>query len=134
MNETTISAVTDRSLTPEDLPLLAESLARDEYHQGTTPEFFIQPGTVCNTYSDDSGPVCFVRGSKALRLDLLFTNNNDVARNLNALLNGVSRLADKARENGFKELVVCTNNPTLASIACNGFGFVEQAGELRRVL
>ena len=88
---------------------------------------------MCNIYADERGPICFVRGSKALRLELHFTDNGDIERNLSALVEGVSRLADKARENGFKEIIARTDSPFLKAIAPE-FGFVESEGELRKVL
>jgi len=134
MKNQSISAVRDRSLQPSDLPLLAESLSSDAFHKGTTPEFFSQYGTVCNVYEDDKGPICYVRGSKALRLELHFADNYDAERNTDALRNGVATLAQKARENGFLEIVFTTNNPALAAFAKDVFGFEESAGELRKVL
>ena len=113
---------------------MAESLARDEFHKGTTPEFFTAYGTVCNVYEDERGPICYVRGSKALRLELHFADNSDSERNADALRNGVAGLAQKARENGFLEIIFTTNNPTLAAFAKDEFGFSESAGELRKVL
>lgn len=126
--------ITDRSFSDGDLPLLTSSLEADEFHQSTNPEFFTQPGTVCNVYEDESGPVCFVRGSKALRLDVHFVANGESERNATALLEGVSQLAQKARENGFLEIIVNTTSPELAAFAVEKFGFAASDGELTKRL
>ena len=126
--------IKDRSLTESDMPSLTASLANDAYHQYTAPEFFTAPGTVCNVYEDEAGPICYVRGTKALRLDLHFADNAKVERNLTALVEGVSRLVEKARENGFTEIIARTSSPFLAGIATQQFGFSESAGELRKAI
>lgn len=122
--------ITEKSLEPGDIPQLADSLAKDEFHKDTPPEFFTENGTVCTVYSDEDGPICYVRGSKSLRLELLFTDNSTVERNLTALENGVSGIAEKARANGFKEVIVHTDSPSLKVIATERYGFVESEGEL----
>lgn len=127
-------AVTDRWMTPDDLPLLAISLAKDEHHQGTDPDFFTQPGTVTKVYSDEDGPICFVRGSKALRLDIQYLDNHDRKRNMKAMLGGFYQLAKQAKENGFSEITFQTDNAMLRRFCQKAFGFVESQGELRRLL
>lgn len=126
--------VTDRFIEPGDLSLVELSLAKDEYHSGTPPEFFIEPGTVCKVYEDELGPICFVRGSKALRLDIQYVSNADVKRNLTAMIAGFDKLAAKAKENGFSEVVFNTNNPLLKKFCMRRFGFVESHGELRKYI
>ena len=126
--------VTDRFLETRDLPLLALSLAKDEIHKGTEPEFFTQPGTVCKVYEDEIGPICFVRGTKALRLDIQYVSNDDTKRNMKAMLGGFDKLADKARENGFTEIVFQSNSPLLKKFCIKAFGFYEYEGELRKHL
>jgi hypothetical protein len=126
--------ITDRLIEADDLSTLQKSLARDESHKGTAPEFFTEPGTICKVYEDEQGPICFVRGTKALRLDIQYVDNSDGKRNMKAMLAGFETLADKARENGFMEIVFNTNSPMLAQFCKKRFGFVESAGELRRFL
>lgn len=126
--------VKDRWLALEDMSLLASSLALDENHKGTEPEFFAQLGTVCKVYEDEAGPICFVRGAKALRLDIQYVNNKDRKRNMAAMLEGFEALAIKARENGFTEIIFQTNNPMLRLFCRKRFGFVESDGELRKFL
>lgn len=124
--------ITDRWLGLEDYNLLALSLAQDEHHKGTQPEFFTQLGTVCKVYEDEQGPICFVRGAKALRLDIQYVDNNDRRRNMAAMLGGFEELAASARENGFTEIIFQSNNPLLKAFCVKRLGFVESDGELRK--
>ena len=126
--------VTDRLIEAGDESLLKEALARDEYHKDTNPEFFVAPGTMCKVYSDESGIILFARGSKALRLDLQFVSNEDKRRNLKAMLGGFSELVNRAKENGFAEVIFNTSNESLKKFCIKAFGFVESAGELRKVI
>lgn len=116
-----------------DRTVLADSLARDDQHKNTTPEFFYEPWSVCKVYEDEKGPVCFVRGSKALRLDIQYVDNADVKRNIKAMLE-FDKLAAKARTNGFTEVVFTTNSPLLKNFCMRRFGFVEECGELRKII
>ena len=126
--------VRDRFIESEDMPVLSVSLAKDEYHKGTSPEFFTAPGTVCKVYEDELGPICFVRGTKALRLDIQYVDNNDRKRNMAAMLEGFDALAAKARENGFTEIIFQSNNRMLKRFCVKAFGFVESDGELRKFI
>lgn len=126
--------VTDRFLEPNDMPLVAISLARDENHKGTEPEFFTEYGTVTKVYEDELGPICFVRGAKALRLDIQYVDNSDKKRNMTAMLEGFDRLAAKAKENGFTEVIFNTNNALLRKFCIKAFGFVDSGAELRKLI
>jgi len=126
--------VTDRFLEPGDLELLELSLAKDEHHQGTEVKFFTNPGSICKVYEDELGPICFVRGTKALRLDIQYVSNLDKKRNMKAMLEGFDKLAAKAKENGFTEIVFNTNNDLLRAFCTKRFGFEESQGELRKFL
>jgi hypothetical protein len=125
--------VTDREIHTGDIPLLKDSLARDEHHNFTKPEFFFDPWSVCKVYEDEEGPICFVRGSKALRLDIQYVSNADAKRNVKAMLE-FDKLAAKARSNGFTEIVFTTNSPPLKKFCMRRFGFIEECGELRKII
>lgn len=130
--------VTDRLIGTQDARILAASLARDEHHKDTTvPDFFYTPGTVCKVYEDEAGPICYVRCSKVLRLDIQYADNEDRKRNLNAMISGFDELEKKARTNGYTEVVFKTNSPLLKKFCIRRFGFVEECGscgELRKYL
>src|ERR1700679_1136998 len=97
--------ITDRLYEEDDYHLLGLSLSQDKYHTETTPEFFTEPGTMCKVYEDESGPVLFVKGSPVLRLDIQFVSNDDGRRNIKVMREGLPPLAQRARENGYKEIV-----------------------------
>lgn len=124
----------ERWLTEEDIPLLTQSLEKDEYHKDTKPEFFTQIGTVCKVYEDDAGPVMFVRGTKALRIDIQFVDNNDRERNRAIMEQEFQNFAASAKAAGFTELVFCTDSPILKAFCKRRFQFREVGGELRRFL
>lgn len=126
--------IQDRWLEPSDEPILTASIEADEHHKGTPASFFAAPGTISKVYEDEDGPICFVRGSKALRLVVQFKDNSDSKRNLKAILAGIPDIAEKAKQNGFTEIVFDTANPALAGFCKKRFGFVEHEGELRRLL
>lgn len=126
--------VTDRLLEESDLSLLELSLSQDEYHTETAPEFFLEPGTATKVYEDESGPILFVKGTPALRIDIQFVDNNDARRNIKCMSEGFPPLAAKARENGFKEVIFNTSNPLLKAFCIKRFGFVESEGELRKFI
>lgn len=126
--------VTDRLYEDEDYHLLELSLSKDEHHTGTTPEFFTEPGTMTKVYEDVHGPVLFVRGSPVLRLDIQFVSNDDGRRNIKTMLEGLPPLAQKARENGFRELVFNTSSPLLKAFCMKRLGFQETVGDELRLL
>lgn len=123
--------MTSRRIEASDEQLLRESLERDSYHAGTTPEFFYADGSVCNVYEDDKGPVLFLRGAKALRLDIQFVDNNDFERNRQIMLQGFPGFVEKAKAAGFSELIFYSNSPLLIRFCKQQFGFREVDGELR---
>lgn len=127
--------VTDRFIEPSDLIPLAISLAKDQYHKGTEAEFFTQFGCISKVYEDEVGPIMYVRGAKALRLDIQFTDNNDARRNMKAMLERFPDLVEKAKDNGFAEIVFVTNSPLLKKFCEKRLGFEILAGdELRRII
>ncbi len=126
--------VTDRLLEDKDLALLELSLDKDEYHKTTTPEFFLEPGTLTKVYEDELNPILFVRGTPVLRLDIQFVSNEDFERNKKAMLEGFPPLVEKARENGFKEISFQSSNRALKLFVRRHFGFYESEGEMRKLI
>jgi hypothetical protein len=121
----------DRSISSDDLSLIASAIEADE--QSKRPaEFFTEPGSVANIYEDETGPLVVIRGIKSLRLDAQILTT-ERAQGRAAIALGVSRLAKKARENGFKEIVFRTDAKDIADLAL-GFGFVAQDGEYRKAI
>lgn len=125
--------ITDRYLEANDLDLLELSLATDEYHSNTNPEFFTEEGTACKVYEDDKGLICFVKGSPVLRLDIQWLNNSD-RRNVKVMLECFPELAQRAKENGFKEIVFNSGVDLLRKFCINRLGFTACGDELRKLL
>lgn len=127
--------VTDRLLQEYDESLLKESLERDVYHTTTTPEFFTEEGTLTKVYELDSTPVLFARASKSLRLDLQFVDNNDARKNIKVMLEGFPEIIERARANGFREVIFNTSSELLEKFCRERLGFTKVDGqELRRAL
>lgn len=124
-----------RYLEEHDAALLAESLAKDTFHKDTPVKFFYAPGSMSLMYEDEQGPVFVVRGTKALRLDIQFLDNRDFERNRKTLEDQFPGFVEKARENGFTELVFTSDSPLLRRFfKQKRYGFVECEGELRKFL
>ena len=137
-----MSKLTDRWIEPQDVPLLELCLERDPHHVGTKVEFFFRPGTVTKVYEDEEGPVLFLRGEgielkegKILRVDVQYVDNEANERNRMAMLDGFPSLAEKAKANGFTQILFFTNVRALSIFCKRELGFKEVAkGELRRDL
>lgn len=125
--------VTDRLFDAQtDYNLLEVSLSKDEHHTTTRPEFFTEPGTVTKVYEDQQGPIMFVRGTPALRLDIQYVDNDDFERNKAAMIEGFPAFVERARVNGWKELIFNTQSRALRIFCKRQFGFKESQGELRK--
>jgi hypothetical protein len=134
--------LTDRLIKSADIPLLEQCLERDPHHVGTKVNFFFLPGTLTKVYEDEDGIVLFLRGegielekTNILRVDVQYVDNAATERNRMAMLTGFPKLAVKAKDNGFTEILFYTNVRAL-SIFCKCYlGFKEVAkGELRLYL
>lgn len=129
----TVNGESNQVALVNDLQALGVALTVDTYHPDTTPEFFTAPNTSCFVFENERGPVLFARGTSALRVDLCFSDNSDTDSNKEALLLGIETLKARAKENGYTELVGCSNSLKLMSFfKDNGFDFV--AGEMRILL
>jgi hypothetical protein len=137
-----MSKLTDRWLEPSDITTLELCLERDPHHVGTKVEFFYRPGTVTKVYEDEAGPVLFLRGeglelpkTKVLRVDVQYVDNTANERNRMAMLEGFPNLAEKAKANGFSEILFFTNVRALSIFCQRRLGFKDFGnGELRKKL
>jgi hypothetical protein len=123
--------------------LIESALAKDEFHPGTPSDIFYEPGVLTSLYSDDQGPVLFVRGYKSLHIDLLCVNNFDVERNRAVMQSHFKVICANAKSAGFHEICTSVNGAALLRFVCRtedqgGLGFerVEVNGEvsLRKLL
>ena len=129
--------MTSRFITHDDYGLLAESLKNDEYHKGTSPEFFYEEGTVTLVYSDEEGIVLFARGKPlvhegvtAIQLDLQYVSNTSTKRNMKVMAEGFPDLEAKALENGFSAFFFFSDVPLLRKFCCRRLGFSELGNDV----
>jgi hypothetical protein len=115
--------VTDRLLEETDESMLGLSLDADVHHKGTPVAFFKQDGSITKVYEDGSSPICFVRATKSLRIDIHFLDNKDKRRNAQALIEGFGPLVEQARSNGFTEICFTTSVPELRDFCVKQFGY-----------
>lgn len=123
-----------RPIQPEDKAILAESLAKSQYHSDIPVDFFYDARAICNVYEEDSKPIFWVRGTKAIRLYIQFNSDGDFRNNRKALLEGFPSFVEQARNAGFTELIFSSESPLLISFCKKHFSFEDSAGELRRIL
>lgn len=127
--------IIDRLLQESDESILADSLAKDEFHTSTPIGFFTEPGTLTKAYELDGETILYARACKVLRLDLQFVDNKAALKNIKVMLEGFPEIVDRARENGFKEVVFNTSSPLLKRFCTRKLGFtVVEGDELRRVI
>jgi hypothetical protein len=137
-----MNKLTDRWIEPQDVALLELCLERDPHHLGTKVEFFFRPGTITKVYEDDNGQVLFLRGEgielpegKVLRIDVQYVDNEANERNRMAMLDGFPSLVEKAKRNGFNQILFFTNVRALSVFCKRELGFKEVAkGELRKYI
>jgi hypothetical protein len=94
-----------RTLDENDKALLAEWIAAEPDHSNSTPDFYYTPGTKTILYSDEQGPVCVVRYSSSLRLDMDFAPGIDKSRIKEAMKSQLPEIAEQAKSQGFSEIV-----------------------------
>lgn len=123
--------ILSRYIEEEDRSVLSDSLSKDEYHKNTEADFFYRIGTACSVYEEDGKPIMFMRGTKAVRLDIQFVDNSDLKSNLKALIAAFETFVPNAKANGFTEMIFNSNSPRLIAFCKRRFGFHEVDGELR---
>ena len=133
--------ITNRFIEEKDHPLLAESLAKDDFHKDTGLDFFLEEGTVCSVYEDENGPILFVRGKPIIhnniamiQLDIQYLNNLDARRNMRAMTEGFPTLASQAKDNGFTGFFFESNVPLLRKFCIKRLGFQEYGDLLVKLL
>ncbi len=123
-----------RNIAEQDLGILEESLNNDQFHKDTTVDFFLDPRTECEVYSDKGQPVAFVRCAKSLRLDIQFCSNSDKLANAKLLMENLEVFCKRAADSGFVEVVFCSDSPELVAFCTAKCGFVAVNGEMRKLL
>jgi hypothetical protein len=117
--------ITSRRITETDRTSIKHALAQDTFHPDTNSDVFYQEGVITNAYDDAEGTIFILRAQKALRIEMLFFDNEDKERNAQAMIEGWKHLLIMARAGGFKEIVASTNSPHLRDFAIKFLGMKE---------
>jgi len=121
-----------RTLTEDDKKLLAEWIAAEPAHVNSMPEFYYEAGSKSVMYEDSEGPVCVVRYTPILRLDMDFAPGIDKTRIKEAMKTELPEIAEQAKMQNFKELVFDSIAEPLIRF-CQRLGFVT-CPDYRKVL
>jgi hypothetical protein len=121
-----------RTLTENDEDMLSEWIAAEPDHAGNTVAFYSTPGTKSVLYSDEEGPVCVVRYSSSLRLDMEFNPTVSKDRIKEAMKSQLPEIAEQAKSQGFSELVFDSIAQPLIKF-CEKLGF-STCPDYRRLL
>jgi hypothetical protein len=115
----------------QDRELLTEWILAEPSHKSTA-EFYYEPKTKSVLYSDEEGPVCVVRYSSALRLDMDFAPGISKERIKEAMKSQLPEIAEQAKAQGFKELIFDSLSQPLIRF-CEKLGF-SASPDYRRTL
>jgi len=114
-----------RPFSETDIPALRAAIDRGTSHPGEwsvkhfyddpeDPDALKIPKEVV-TISDSKGPIAFVRYTKSLRISCMWNDETDNHRNGRAVLNGILDAVNKARANGYTEIIIATESEKLAT-------------------
>lgn len=126
--------ITEKVFEDGDLSLLLQNTNSSSIDEQTLRDFANTPRTATTTFGDDDGPLILVRGSKSLRLNFAIPILPDMRRAALLLIGAISRVIERARENGFTELLIECEDSQLRHIAVKDFGFTEFGDGLRKHL
>lgn len=127
--------ITDRWYdSDKDHAVLEMSLSTDEYHKDTDVSFFESPKAVCKVYEKDGQPVLFLRGTKAVRVDIQFVDNQNHRDNREVMVTQFDAFVEQCRKAGFTEIIFNTNNRLLELFCEKRLGFTKSEGEMRRFI
>jgi hypothetical protein len=112
--------------------MLQRALDQDEYEHLEVPDFTMD-SAYSVVYEDDLGPIGILRYTREpnsrLRLVTVWCDNADASRNGKSVVVAIADTVRLARESGYKEIVFCTQSPSLAKFCIDRLGFKEDKGE-----
>jgi len=121
-----------RPLTVADLPMLQRALDQDQFEHLETKNFTMD-SAYSIVYEDEQGPIGILRYTKEsycrLRLVTVWCNNQDRKRNAASVIQAIADTVRKCKTNGYKEIVFCTQSPSLARFCMDRLGFVAEKDE-----
>ena len=125
--------MTSRPLESRDFPMLQQALDRDKFPHSDAGYYTLN-GSYSEVYEDSSGPVGVLRYSKALRLVAVFNDNDKSLQNAKTVIKMVTDAVNRAKSNGFTEVIFNTQSETLANFCTQKLGFFESKGEYVRAV
>lgn len=125
-----------RPVEESDRSYIEATLADDEYHKETTPDFFLQlvPGEASWAVEDQKGNVVlYFKTQNVARLHMIFPSK-DREVNRNILTRGMEWLAGMLVQNRFHEMLFDATGRELRVMAKRRLGFRDSPGELVKSL
>jgi hypothetical protein len=107
--------------------MLQKALDQDEYEHADVSQYTMD-SAYSEVYEDENGPIGVLRCTKVLRMVCVWTCNEDKKRNALGTIEAVKNVVERAKANGFREIIFHTDSPTLAKF-CQKLGFNESSGE-----
>jgi hypothetical protein len=120
--------VVSRPLTQDDIPILQSALDKS-LHPNQKAEHYVGDNKYCEVYEDEIGPIGILRYTKTLRLCATWVNNEDRQRNAASIIQAIADATEKAKANGFTEVIFQSDSPAYAKFCIDKLGFVESHGE-----
>jgi hypothetical protein len=120
--------ITSRPITPEDIEILQKALDQNDFHPDQKTEYYTNVG-VTDVYENEQGPIGFLRYTKALRLCTVWTSNADRERNAASIIQAIFDAVQKARANGYSEIIFETTSPKLSQFCADRLGFEKATGD-----
>jgi len=115
-----------RLIEESDRELLQKFINDDPIHSasGTTPDFFMENDCATIVYEDETGPIFFIKSTKALVIDIQFLEKASL-RTAKALKEGYPMFKQCAKQSGYKWLIFDSIAPKLVSFCKKLFGATE---------
>jgi hypothetical protein len=124
--------MTSRPLVVADLPMLQRALDQDEYEH-LEVKHFTMDSAYSVVYEDEIGPIGILRYTREsknrLRLVTVWCDNADKKRNADSVIQAITDTVRLARQSLYKEIVFCTQSPSLARFCIDRLGFEKDKGE-----
>lgn len=118
-----------RDITADDLTALQQAIDRDRFHPGEwEPEHFYtqppeegvyQPAVHSQVIENKNGPIAYVRFTKTLRISCVWNDADDTSRNAKAIIFGIRKAVEQARDSGFSEVVINSTHEKLSDFLVN---------------
>jgi len=117
--------VKSRPTTEADVNDLQKALNQSS-HPNQKVEHYASVG-VTDVYEDESGPIGFLRYTKALRLCACWIDDKDKHRNAASISQAITDAVQKAKSNGYTEILFETESESYKTF-CEKLGFEKAVG------